>query len=75
MKKSAKFASPMAIAGLADFESKLDSVNQEDGNFTDSIDSYKSVRNMKPYTLFYVSSFALVFSHSVNITEVILCLD
>ena len=45
MKNAAKFASPMAIIGFADFESKLDSINNDCGNLTDELDSNKSFTN------------------------------
>ena len=34
----------MAITGFADFESKLDSVNRESGNFTDALASNKPLQ-------------------------------
>ena len=39
----------MAITGFADFESKLDSVNRESGNFTDALASNKTFTNKNKY--------------------------
>ena len=58
-KKAAKFASPIAITGFADFESKLDSVNRESGNFTDALASNKTFTNKKQ--IHQIVSFSLVF--------------
>ena len=59
MKKAAKFASPMAITGFADFECKLDSVKHESGNFTDALASNKTFTNKKQ--MHQIVSFSLVF--------------
>ena len=58
-KKAAKFASPIAITGFADFESKLDFVNRESGNFTDALGSNKTFANKK--RMHQIVSFSLVF--------------
>ena len=49
----------MAITGFADFESKLDSVNRESGNFTDALASNKTFANKKQ--IHQIVSFSLVF--------------
>ena len=59
MKKAAKFASPIAITGFADFESKLDSINHDCVNFTEALDSNKSFTNKKQ--IHQIVSFSLIF--------------
>ena len=58
-KKAAKFASPMSIMGFADFETKLDSLNNENGDFNDALKSNKSFTNKKQ--IHQIVSFSLVF--------------
>ena len=41
MRKAAKFASPVAITGFADFECMLDSFNRDCENFTDALSGNK----------------------------------
>ena len=59
MKKATKFASLMDKTGFADFESKLDSVNRENGNFTDALASIKTFTSRKQ--IHEIFSFSLVF--------------
>ena len=47
MRKAAKCASLIAITGLADFESKLDSINHDCVNFTERLDGNKYSTNKK----------------------------
>ena len=48
----------MVVTGFADFESKLDSVNCESGNFTDALASNNTFTNKKMHK---IVSFSLVF--------------
>ena len=43
MKKTAKFASSMAVTVFEDFESKLDFVHHDYVNFTDALDDNKII--------------------------------
>ena len=59
MKKTAKFASPIAIIEFAGFESKLDSINHDCVNFTEALDSNKSFTNRNQ--IHQIISLSLIF--------------
>ena len=44
-KKAAKFASPLAITGFADFESKFDCINNANDNFKEVVKNKKKFYN------------------------------
>ena len=58
-KKAAKFASPLAITGFADFESKFDCINNANDKFKDVIKTKKSFTIRKD--VHSIVSFNIIF--------------